>query len=1465
MESLWGLGQPRAGLCLLLAALLLLPRTQAADPVDVLKALGVRGGQAGVPKGPGFCPQRAPEGDRAFRVGRASRLSIPTRELFPDGHFPANFSMLMTLRAQQANQSVLLSIYDERGARQLGLALGPGLVLLGDSFDPLPQQVNLMDGQWHRVAVSIDGDTATLVADCESQPPVSGQKPRFLSTAGLTVLGTQDIREETFEGDIQELLISPDPQAAFRACEQYLPGCDNLDPVTTGAPQGEPETTPPRRKGKGKGKKKGRGRKGKGRKKKDKEAPTLGAPAGSRENQTSMDVPKIETPVPTLPPTPTPLVFTTTVTVGGNVTLLERGLDAEGGTQLETPELGVETEEEEGSGPTMGPQFRAAEQPSQAEFQIFPDLGQQGGQKFEGPPGAPGPRGVVGPSGPPGPPGFPGDRGLPGPAGLPGIPGIDGIRGPPGTVIMMPFQFASSSLKGPPVSFQQAQAQAVLQQTQLSMKGPPGPVGLTGRPGPVVSKGSAEKRGSSRGEGPRAPGFLPTALNSRDRRGPRGLIGPRGSPGPLGRPVRMSSPLASLPFLTCPPVRVRFRGLVALSAFPFRLYLSGSSSRAPGLSPVLVSHPLFLQGVTGSDGAPGAKGNVGPPGEPGPPGQQGNHGSQGIPGPQGPIGTPGEKGPPGNPGIPGLPGADGPPGYPGGEPCINGPEGRDPWRGEPPQAPDEGLGGPGGVLGLEGPKEATGASGPERPCLPPHFSALSIQGSIGFPGPLGPLGEKGKRVSGDPGGGRGKGQLEGGDPQGQPGATGQPGPKVWDQRLPSLPHPGSPPTGPPQLSLFWGLNLIHSGFQGLTGPPGPAGVLGPQVRVGPTGSPGGGHRGMHPLALQGKTGDVGPLGERGPPGPPGPPGEHGLPGLEGREGVERPPSAPRGPRATQGSEPAAWGGRVGAETPESGPWDLLGRRGHPGPEASLAPKGPKGEVGEKGDSGPSGAAGPPGKKGPPGEDGAKGNPVSGEGGRGQGPLKSWPRSAGGWGDGPHDPPGEKGDPGDVGGPPPLTAPGPSGRMGREGQEGEKGSKVSAGPGGSRPRPPRPGHESQVEARRPAPSDSPGLCLAPCPFQGEPGPDGPPGRTGPVGARGPPGRAGPDGLPGIPGPVVSAVETRAGAGWALPGGLHPPWNHQSWGSLTPVGRGHVHPGFWQEEPTSVLFHPQGEPGLLGPPGLMGPPGPLGSPGPVGSLGHPGPPGVFVGWGHQGDFFLQGSLGPRGDRGPPGPPGPPVSSPGSKGCASDLWGGQGLEGIQERMWHLNGALEDPGLSPTREQTRHLRCEEVDARGKCVATTGGCYSDPPTVSQVKLASWSKEKPGNWYSTFRRGKKFSYVDADGSPVNVVQLTFLKLLSAVARQSFTYSCQNSVAWLDEAAGDHGRSLRFLGTNGEELSFNQTTAASIRVPHDGCRLRKGQAKTLLELSSSRAGFLPLWDVSALDFGQTNQKFGFELGPVCFSS
>lgn len=46
------------------------------------------------------------------------------------------------------------------------------------------------------MAVSVSGDKVTLVADCEPQPPMFSQGPRFVSTAGLTVMGTLDSKEE---------------------------------------------------------------------------------------------------------------------------------------------------------------------------------------------------------------------------------------------------------------------------------------------------------------------------------------------------------------------------------------------------------------------------------------------------------------------------------------------------------------------------------------------------------------------------------------------------------------------------------------------------------------------------------------------------------------------------------------------------------------------------------------------------------------------------------------------------------------------------------------------------------------------------------------------------------------------------------------------------------------------------------------------------------------------------------------------------------------------------------------------------------------------------------------------------------------------------------------------------------------------------------------------------------------------
>lgn len=68
-----------------------------------------------------------------------------------------------------------------------------------------------------------------------------------------------------------------------------------------------------------------------------------------------------------------------------------------------------------------------------------------------------------------------------------------------------------------------------------------------------------------------------------------------------------------------------------------------------------------------------------------------------------------------------------------------------------------------------------------------------------------------------------------------------------------------------------------------------------------------------------------------------------------------------------------------------------------------------------------------------------------------------------------------------------------------------------------------------------------------------------------------------------------------------------------------------------------------------------------------------------------------------------------------------------------------------------------------------------------------------------------------------MVQLTFLKLFSATARQNFTYLCQNSVGWFDSATGSHRQALRFRGMNEEELA--QEKMPFIKAPHDGCQVR----------------------------------------------
>lgn len=98
---------------------------------------------------------------------------------------------------------------------------------------------------------------------------------------------------------------------------------------------------------------------------------------------------------------------------------------------------------------------------------------------------------------------------------------------------------------------------------------------------------------------------------------------------------------------------------------------------------------------------------------------------------------------------------------------------------------------------------------------------------------------------------------------------------------------------------------------------------------------------------------------------------------------------------------------------------------------------------------------------------------------------------------------------------------------------------------------------------------------------------------------------------------------------------------------------------------------------------------------------------------------------------------------------------------------------------------------------------------------------------------------------VGTVQMNFLRILSEEARQNFTYSCINSVAWYNSKLDSYDMSIKLMSANEMELGYD-TTSPAINVLVDGCRVR---------IKSVRK----VWDVSlcnvSLSVGQEQERNG----------
>uniref|UniRef100_A0A452VGQ2 Collagen type V alpha 1 chain n=1 Tax=Ursus maritimus TaxID=29073 RepID=A0A452VGQ2_URSMA len=1444
------------------------PQPSAPQPADLLKVLDFHNLPDGITKTTGFCAtRRSSKGpDVAYRVTKDAQLSAPTKQLYPASSFPEDFSILTTVKAKKGSQAFLVSIYNEQGIQQIGLEMGRSPVFLyedhtgkpGPEDYPLFRGINLSDGKWHRIALSIRKKNVTLVLDCKKKTTkhLDRSDHPVIDVNGIIVFGTRILDEEVFEGDIQQLLFVSDHRAAYDYCEHYSPDCDTAVPDKPQSQDPNPDEYYPEGEGEGDtyyyeypyyedtedpGKE---------------PTPTKKPVEAARE---TTEIAEEQTP----PTTATPPVPDTSEGAGkeedpgiGDYDYMpsedyytpspyddmnynegfenpDQSPDHGAGAEVLTSTVGTANSSNPAPSPEDDLEGEFTEEtirnldetyydpyydPTVSPSEIGPGMPANQDTIYEGvrAVGAPsactiGARGGPAVSGPclvshgamrchlPCPP-------LlilcpPGPPGRPGLPGADGLPGPPGTMLMLPFRFGGggdAGSKGPMVSAQESQAQAILQQARVSGTCVPGAGAVLG-------------------------GLASWAI--------RTLWGR--APGRCGRSAEPNSLLHAALVWSDPSM---FHLLEASwwAEWPEQSYpkdLPGTRILRPrramgvvwwGVRLGVLPHLLFSD-LQGEIGPPG------PRGEDGPEGPKGRGGPNGDPGP---LGPPGEK-------VGDLGSSTAP------------------WGTDP----SDGLGCPAGDSARLRPPDGDGRDltrvlshlPPWHPCQPsqgiclltgPSFSCLSLGLSDpvptqvpsealcwGGPAPASPLVELEEEALPAPicpGLGHRPAGLPGKD--GPPGLRGFPGDRGLPGPVGALGLKGSEgPPGPPG----------PAGSPGERGPAGAAGPIGIPGRPGPQGPPGpAGEKGAPgekgPQGPAGRDGLQGPVGLPGPAGPVGPPGEDGDKGPIGQPGPSVSICAV-GPQYIP-SPSSPWGAaNCFSPTPHS---VLQGADGEPGP------RGQQGLFGQKGDEGPRGFPGPPGPVG-----------LQVTAGFVEG-LLVYLR-------GPPGPPGPRG---------------PSGAPGADGPQGPPGGIGNPGAVGEKVTPPF----------LVATASSISVPLCPCALQGEAGLEGPPGKTGPIGPQGAPGKPGPDGLRGFPGPVGEQGLPGSPGPDGPPGPMGPPGLPGLKGDSGPKGE-KGHPGL------IGLIGPPGEQGekgdrgLPGPQGSSGPKGEQGITGPSGPIGPPGPPGLPPGCGAPAALVPLPS-GPPGSVHTQGPPGEviqplPIQASRTRrniDASQLLDDGAGenyadyADGMEEIFGSLNslkleieqmkrplGTQQNPARTCKDLQLCHpdfpdgeywvdpnQGCSRDSFKVYCNFTAGGatCVFPDKKSEGSKMARWPKEQPSTWYSQYKRGSLLSYVDAEGNPVGVVQMTFLRLLSASANQNITYNCYQSA-------------MRFLGSNDEEMSYDNSPY--IRALVDGCATRKGYQKTVLEIDTPKVEQVPIVDLMFNDFGEASQKFGFEVGPACF--
>ncbi|GLD51616.1 collagen alpha-1(XXVII) chain A-like protein, partial [Lates japonicus] len=206
------------------------PRSEITD-VDILQKLGLKGEKLSRSVPAGVIPFRS-----GIILNQRAHIEAPLRSVFPAAIWP-NLALVLSVRSHRVNSAFLFTLLSDRRKLLLGLQLVPGNLVLHtgpNTSVALPYEPH--DGQWHQLAVGINGQRVTLYASCGEQSvhadfgwdSEEGLSPE-LQSSFLLGRTSQHQASAHFEGAICQFDLVPSAQAAHNYCRYIKKQCREAD------------------------------------------------------------------------------------------------------------------------------------------------------------------------------------------------------------------------------------------------------------------------------------------------------------------------------------------------------------------------------------------------------------------------------------------------------------------------------------------------------------------------------------------------------------------------------------------------------------------------------------------------------------------------------------------------------------------------------------------------------------------------------------------------------------------------------------------------------------------------------------------------------------------------------------------------------------------------------------------------------------------------------------------------------------------------------------------------------------------------------------------------------------------------------------------------------------------------------------------------------------------------------------